>query len=179
MHDHPDKQILEEKNPDRRMRLIIRHYGPKLYSVIRPIVKTHEDANDVMQETLTKIHLNLDKFQGKSRLFTWMYRIAKNESLRFLKKKYATVDDGEFMRELLENLRSDPWFSGDEAAYKLEQALLQLPPRQAEVFRLRYFSEMKYREMSELLGLTEGALKTHYHLAVQKIKEFLEGDFEF
>ncbi len=174
MQDHPDKLILNEKNPDRRIRLIIRYYGPKLYSVIRPIVKTHSDADDVMQETLTKIHLNIHRFKGKSQLFTWMYRIAKNESLRFLRKKYHRVDDEDLQRELLQNLHSDPWFSGDEAAFRLERALLKLPPRQAEVFRLRYFSEMKYREMADLLGLSEGALKTHYHLAVKKIKEYLE-----
>ncbi len=155
------------------MRLIIRYFGERLYAVIRPVVKTHEDADDVMQETLLKIHSHFDQFQGNSRLFTWMYRIAYNESLHFLRKKYRGQHTADFKEELLQNLRADPWFSGDEAAWKLEKILAELPERQAEVFRLKYFSGLKYKEIAGILGISEGALKTHYHLAVKKIKSKL------
>jgi RNA polymerase sigma-70 factor (ECF subfamily) len=171
-----EKRILQTRDPEERMRLIIRFFGPKLYAVIRPLVKTHENTDDVLQETLLKIHQNINRFQGKSRLYTWMYRIAYNESMQFIRKNFKTLqpDNPEIHRLMLEQLKADIWFSGNDAARKLEEALAKLPPRQAEVFRLKYFSELKYRDISEILGISEGALKTHYFLAVKKIKEYLE-----
>ena len=168
-----ERRILAEKDPGRRMSALVRHYGEQLYAVIRPIVKTHADTDDVLQETLLKIHLNWDKFRGQSGLFTWMYRIAVNEALQFLRRKYQSsrVDDPELHRRLLENMRADPWYNGDDILFRLEQILLTLPPRQQEVFRLKYFGGYKFKEMAEMLDLSEGALKTHYHLAVKKIKE--------
>ncbi len=166
---------MAETDPERRMRLIIRHYGERLYAVIRPIVKTHADADDVMQETFIKIHRNWTSFRGDSELFTWMYRIAHNESLQFLRRRYQTsrLDDPELLRRLTENLRADPWFNGDEILIRLEQIVDSLPEKRREVFRLKYFAGMKYEEIARLTGLSVGALKSHYYLAVKEIKKKL------
>ncbi len=170
-----DKLILAEKDPGKRMQLIIRHYGERLYAVIRPIVKTHADADDVMQETLLKIHRNWDRFRGDSRLFTWFYRIARNESLQFLRRKYdfENIDNPDLHASLIESLKADPWFNGDDIILRLEEAIESLPERRKEVFRLKYFGGLKYDEIAELTGLSVGALKAHYHWAVKEIKRRL------
>jgi len=175
-----DRQILSEKDPGKRMQLIIRHYGDRLYSVIRPIVKTHADADDVMQETLIKIHRNWDSFRGDSSLFTWFYRIARNESLQFLRRKYSfeNFDDPQWKDYLMTSLRADPWFNGDDIIMQLEEAIESLPERRKEVFRLKYFGGMKYDEIAELTGLSVGALKAHYHWAVKEIKRKLGIDLK-
>ena len=171
-----DRLIFSESDPDKRMRLIIRHYGKRLYAVIRPIVKTHANADDVMQETLIKIHRNWHRFRGDSQLFTWMYRIARNESLQFLRRQFpdAGPEDPEAHARLTEQLRTDPWFNGDEILLHLEAVVDHLPPRRREVFRLKYFGGLKYEEIARLTGLSVGALKTHYHLAVKEIKRQLQ-----
>ncbi len=172
-----NQEILNCSDPEKQMRLIVKHYAPKLYSVIRPIVHTHENADDVLQETLLKIFKNIKKFRSESKLYTWMYRIAYNESLQFLRKnKNMFLHKDQTHEEWLQStLTSDPWFDGDEAALKLESAIESLPSRRAEVFRLKYFGNLKYGEIAEILGLSVGALKAHYHLAVKDIKNFLTG----
>ncbi len=173
-----ERRILSSSDPEEQMRLIITHYAPRLYAIIRPIVHTHQNADDVLQETLIKIYQNLKHFKGNSRLYTWLYRIAYNESLQFLrknKKNFLHVNDTH--EEYIKNiLQADPWFKGDDAAVLLEKAIENLPPRQAEVFRLKYFSNLKYNEISQMLNLSVGALKAHYHLAVNKIKEYLKNN---
>ena len=154
------------------MEYIVQYYSKDLYWVIRPMVKTHENADDVLQNTFIKIFKNLKNFRYDSRLFSWMYRIAVNESLNFLKKqkKHLTTDGQD---ELISLLKSDPYYDGDEILLQLEKALLKLPPRQQEIFRLKYFSRMKFQEIADLLNISVGSLKASYHLAVKKIKNEL------
>ncbi len=154
------------------MEYIVQYYSKDLYWVIRPMVKTHENADDVLQNTFIKIYKNLKNFRYDSRLFSWMYRIAVNESLNFLKKqkKHLTTDGQD---ELINLLKSDPYYDGDEILLLLEKALLKLPPRQQEIFRLKYFSRMKFQEIADLLSISVGSLKASYHLAVKKIKNEL------
>ncbi len=154
------------------MEYIVQYYSKDLYWVIRPMVKTHENTDDVLQNTFIKIYKNLKNFRYDSRLFSWMYRIAVNESLNFLKKQKKHLNtDGQ--DELINLLKSDPYYDGDEILLQLEKALLKLPPRQQEIFRLKYFSRMKYEDIAELLNISVGSLKATYHLAVKKIKNEL------
>ncbi len=171
-----EKTVLNTRDDELRMQLVVKHFAPKLYAVIRPLVHTHENADDVLQETLIKIHNNITKFRGDSKLFTWMYRIAYNESMQFLRKNKNRFlhTDSSHAEYVCRILKSDPWFDGDQAALLLEKAVETLPPRQAEVFRLKYFSDLKYEEISRILHLSVGALKAHYHLAVSKIKQYIE-----
>jgi len=150
---------------------LVKTYSRDLYWVIRPIVKTHENADDVLQNTFIKVYKNLPNFRYESQLFSWLYRIAVNESLDFLKKNKKQLSN--INEDLLQNLVADPYYEGDEIALKLEQALQKLPPKQQEVFRLKYFNDLKFKEIADLTGTSVGSLKASYHLAVKKIKDFL------
>lgn len=140
------------------------------------MVIDHEDANDLTQEVFVKIWKNLEKFQGNSQLYTWMYRIATNECLSFLKKKrnkyFIPIVD--VNKELSNKLENGPYVSGDEVQLKLQKAILKLPDKQRLVFNMKYFDELKYEEMSQVLGTSVGALKASYHLAVKKIEQELK-----
>lgn len=154
---------------------IVKEYSQQLYWQIRRMVLVHEDANDVLQNTFIKAWSYLDSFRGSAKVSTWLYRIAYNESLSFIKSSKAQnntikIDDSEAF--LIEKLESDPYFSGDSVQIHLQKAILLLPEKQREVFRLRYFDEMPYDEMSELTGTSVGALKSSYHHAVKKIEEY-------
>ncbi len=155
-------------------RLIIQRYSEKLYWGIRRIVISHEDADDVLQDTLIKIYKNLHNFQERSSLFSWMYRIAINEALSFVKKYRNRQFEDPI--EFAENLRADPYFDGDESYEQLLIALKELPEKQALVFQLKYFDNLKYEEISEILGVTIGSLKASYHHAVKKIESKIEAD---
>ncbi len=171
MKDKTDIKIFKELSLEKQIEIIVKQYSKDLYWVIRPIVKTHEDTDDVLQNTLIKIYQNLPKFRFDSKLFSWMYRIAVNESLNHLRKNknlFSTIDE-----TLIENLKADRYYNGDEILVKLEKAILKLPKRQQEIFRLKYFSELKYDEIAELLQVSVGSLKASYHLAVKKIKDEL------
>ena len=169
---HPDLLHFKSLSIDDQLNWIVKHYAQDLYWVIRPIVKTHENADDVLQNTFIKVYQNLPKFRYNSQLFSWLYRIAVNESLSFLRKnKQQFIDDSDSY--LLNLLSQDPYYNGDDIALKLEKALLSLPPKQQEIFRLKYFNDMKFNEIAELTGITVGGLKANYHLAVKKIKKFL------
>ena len=157
---------------------LVLKYQERLYWHIRKIVIEHDDADDVLQNTMIKIWRSLATFRSESGLFTWLYRIATNEALSFLKQKkkktlapWVDVD-----QQMSESLEADPWFNGDEIQLKLQQAILKLPEKQRIVFNMRYFDEVKYEEMSEILGTSVGALKASYHHAVKKIESMLEGD---
>ncbi len=156
-------------------RLLMEQYQERLYWQIRRMVLDHEDANDVLQNCLVKVFRSSHTFEGKSKLYTWLYRIATNEAITFLNKKkqrQATpLDAGE--SPLANRLRADDHFDGDEAQRKLMSAIETLPDKQRQVFNLRYFDEMSYAEMSELLGTSEGALKASFHHAVKKIEGFV------
>ena len=171
--------LLQDKATQRRgFELIVAQYSEQLYWQIRRMVLSHEDANDLLQNTFIKAWTSIDYFRGEARLSTWLYRIALNECLTFLNRQRATtlvsIDDPEATG--LQRLESDVYFSGDRVQMLLQQALLTLPEKQRMVFNLKYFQEMKYEEMSEIFGTSVGALKASYHHAVKKIEKFLNSE---
>lgn len=155
---------------------VMRLYSEPIYHQIRRLVQNHDDANDLLQNTFLKAWQNLEYFRGDARLSTWLYKIAINESLTFLareRKRYAmSMDDQE--SALANMIEADSYFDGDAAAELLRKAVLTLPEKQRIVFNMKYFDEMKYEEISEILGTTVGALKASYHLAVKKIEKYIE-----
>lgn len=164
----------DEASRSRAFEMIVRQYSEPLYWQIRHMVYSHDDANDLLQNTFIKAWLNIDSFQGISKISTWLYRIAINETLTFLNKQKAmqtvTIDDPEI--NLSEQLEGDPYFDGNETETQLQEAIATLPDKQRMVFNLKYFDEMKYEDMSELLNTSVGALKASYHIAVKKIEEY-------
>ncbi len=152
---------------------MVNRYSEKIYWQVRRIVISHDDANDVVQNAFIKAWLNLASFEGKSKLFTWLSRIAINEALDFVRerrKKQGISADEDMI--VASKLMADEYFDGDLTQAQLQEAISKLPDVQRAVFRLRYFDEMKYSEMSKILGTSEGALKASYHHAVKKIEEF-------
>ena len=154
---------------------IIKKYQEKLYWHIRRMVVDHEDANDVLQNMFIKVWKNLDNFREDSQLYTWLYRIATNESLTFLdqQKKRQSVSLSDEENNLSNRLQADKDFDGNKLEWKLQLAIQQLPEKQKAVFNLRYFDEMPYQEMSKVLETSEGALKASYHHAVKKIEDYI------
>lgn len=167
------KLLAEPKTRQKGFAMVVKQYSELLYWKIRRIVLVHDDANDVLQNTFVKAWTNLATFENKSKLSTWLYRIAINEAIDFVRKQKtlqqvsADEDEGVAAR-----LMADDYFDGDETQAQLQQAIAQLPEVQRKVFNLRYFDEMKYSEMSSILGTSEGALKASYHLAVKKITDY-------
>ena len=156
--------------------MMVRQYSEQLYWQVRRIVLTHEDSNDVLQNAFMKAWTSLDTFKGDSKLFTWLSRIAINEALDFTRKQkkhpLQSTDDEEL--GLANQLMADNYFDGDETEAQLQEAIAQLPDVQKTVFMLRYYDEMKYSEISKILGTSEGGLKASYHIAVKKISEFFK-----
>ena len=157
---------------------LVQKYQERMYWHIRKIVIDHDDADDVLQNTMIKVWRSLANFRAESELYTWLYRIATNEALTFLKNKkkrtFASWVDVE--QKMSETLESDPLFDGDEIQLKLQQAILKLPEKQRIVFNMKYFDEVKYEEMSRILDTSVGALKASYHHAVKKIEAMLSED---
>jgi len=151
-------------------------YKQRLYWHIRNMVKNHNDADDILQNVFIKVYKNIAKFKGDSKLYSWMYRIASNESITFLnqKAKKHNISNEELQQQLIENLEADVYFDGNEIQLKLQKAIALLPRKQQQVFNMKYFEELKYREISEILETSEGALKASYHLASKKIEEYLK-----
>lgn len=173
-----DRELVEMLREPRTRRegfaVLVKQYSEKLYWKVRRIVLSHEDANDVLQNVFIKVWSNLQNFQGKSSLSTWLYRIAINESLDFLRKqKLADKVSADEDVSVASRLMNDEYFDGDEVQARLQEAVARLPEVQRMVFNLKYFEEMKYSEMSQILNTSEGALKASYHLAVKKITEYL------
>ena len=155
--------------------MIVDQYSQSLYWKIRSIVLTHEDADDVLQNTFLKAWKSLPTFQGKAKLSTWLYRIAINESLDFLRRqKTAALSSADADLSVANRLLADDYFDGDKSQAVLQEAIATLPDVQRMVFTLRYYDEMKYSEMSEILGTSEGSLKASYHIAVQKITDYVK-----
>lgn len=154
---------------------LVRQYGEQLYWVIRRMVLTHEDANDVLQNTYLKAWNGLSSFHGDSKLSTWLSRIAINESVDFLRKQktHGALSCDEDL-SVANTLMADNYFDGDETQALLQQAIASLPDVQRTVFQLRYFDDMKYSEMSQVLKTSEGSLKASYHIAVKKISDFFK-----
>ncbi|MEM8999260.1 MAG: RNA polymerase sigma factor [Bacteroidota bacterium] len=162
----------------RAFEVLVNTYKERLYWHIRRIVLNHDDADDILQNTFIKVYKNIDGFKGDSKLYSWMYRIATNESLTFLKQqsKKRGISNEELRQDLVENLQSDVYFEGDDIQLKLQEALATLPEKQKLVFNMKYFQEMKYEEISEILETSVGGLKASYHLAVKKIETYLKAD---
>ena len=155
---------------------IVKEYSEQLYWQIRRLVFSHDDANDILQNTFIKAWSNIEYFRGDAKMYTWLYRIALNECLTYVNKQQAnntlSIDDADM--EVVNQLESDPYFDGDETQKVFLRAIHSLPEKQQMVFNLKYFKEMKYEEISEILGTSVGALKASYHHAVKKIETFLE-----
>lgn len=155
--------------------LLLSKYKERVYWHIRRMVIDHDDTDDLVQDTFVKTWKNLNSFRSDSQLFTWIYRIATNEALTFLKKKKKKyfLPIGQYEEVLLSKLKDDNYFEGEDLQLKLQQAILILPEKQRLVFNMKYFEEIKYEEMSEILGTSVGALKASYHIAVKKIEKYL------
>ncbi|NND51263.1 MAG: RNA polymerase sigma factor [Flavobacteriaceae bacterium] len=153
-------------------------YKERLYWHIRKIVYSHDDADDVLQNTFIKVYKNIAKFKGESKLYSWMYRIATNESITHLNQnaKRMQISSEEVQTQAVNNLQSDVYFEGDAIQLKLQQAIATLPQKQQIVFNMKYFDDLKYKDMSQILETSEGALKASYHLAVKKIETYLTRD---
>ncbi len=166
-------QLSDSQNAGKAFEAVVHRYSEPLYWKIRHIVLTHEDANDILQNVFIKAWSNLGEFQNKSKLSTWLYRIAINESLDFIRKQKTHHDlSADEDLSLANRLMADDYFDGDHTQALLQEAIAQLPDVQRTVFTLRYYDEMKYSEMSRILNTSEGALKASYHIAVKKITEY-------
>jgi RNA polymerase sigma factor (sigma-70 family) len=165
----------DEKTRNAALGHLINKYQQRLYWHIRKIVIDHEDSDDVLQNTFIKVWKGLENFKAESQLYTWLYRIATNEALNLLrqKKKNNTTSIHPIEYELSKNLESDEYFTGDEIQLKLQQAILTLPEKQRLVFNMRYYDEVPYEQMSQILETSVGALKASYHIAAKKIEEIL------
>ena len=154
---------------------LVADYKKRLYWHIRKIVIDHEDADDVLQNTFIKVFENVNNFRGNSNIYTWMYKIATNESLNFLGKKsrHLGISNEEWLKKKTANLESDVYFDGDAMQLKFQKAIANLPEKQRLVFNMRYFEEMKYDKMSEIMETSVGGLKASYHHAVKKIKDMV------
>jgi len=168
-------KLINSKTQEEAFRELIKLYKERLYWHIRKIVISHEDADDVLQNTFIKVFKNIENFKEESKLYSWMYRIATNESITFLnqKAKLKNVDYSTLQQGVIDNLESDVYFDGDEIQLKLQKALATLPQKQLIVFNMRYFDEVKYEDMAEILETSVGALKASYHHARKKIETFL------
>ena len=155
--------------------LLVKTYQKQVYWHVRRMVIDHDDTNDITQDIFIKIWNGLEHFRGKSQLYTWIYRIASNEALSFLKKrsKIYLLPLVDVESKLAESLQDDNYFTGDEIQQKLQQAILKLPRKQRLVFNMKYYDGIKYEEMSQILKTSVGALKASYHHAVKKIERFM------
>ena len=173
----PDEDILiqqlrDEKTRSNAFSSLVKTYSETLYWHIRRMVLTHDDANDILQNTFIKAWMGIDGFLGNARILTWLYRIAPNETLTFINKNSnAIFEDIDTATTAVE---ADEWFDGDDLQARLQAAIQTLPPKQRMVFNMKYYEEMKYEEMSTILGTSVGALKASYHIAVKKISEYFD-----
>lgn len=172
------QELLNPKTQNVAFQKLLHDYQRPLYNQIRNIVLNHDDADDVLQNTFVKVFQHLKDFKGDSKLFSWMYRIATNEAITFINqkaKKNRTTSEA-LQTKIVDNLKADDHFDGSEIHIKLQKAIVLLPEKQQLVFKMRYYEEIKYEDMSEILGTSVGALKASYHHAVKKIEEFMKAD---
>ena len=168
-------ELLNPKTQNVGFQKLLSLYKKPLYNHIRNIVLNHNDADDVLQNTFIKVYQNLGNFKRESKLFSWIYRIATNESITFINnraKRNGQTSEA-FQQKQIDNLQADVYFEGDEIQLKLQKAIHQLPEKQQLVFKMKYFEELKYEEISKILGTSVGALKASYFHAVKKIEEFV------
>ena len=169
------KRLLNPKTQNQAFQRLISDYQRPLYNHVRNIVLNHDDTDDVLQNTFIKIFRHLKNFNGDSKIFSWMYRIATNEALTFLKQKskLSGISSETLQNKTLDNLESDVFFDGNEIQLKLQKAVALLPEKQQLIFKMKYFEELKYEEISEILGTSVGGLKASYHIAVKKIETYV------
>jgi len=172
------EELLNPKTQNKAFQTLLQHYQKPLYHHIRSIVLNHDDADDVLQNTFVKIFRYLKSFKGDSKLFSWMYRIATNEAISFLNqkaKKHNSTSEA-IQAKIIDNLEADVYFDGNEIQIKLQKAIVLLPEKQQLVFKMKYFEELKYEEISNILGTSVGGLKASYHHAVKKIEEYMNAN---
>ena len=174
-----DQKILDHilnKDWEQAFKLLVKDYHQRVYWQIRRMLLIHEDADDIAQNVFIKIYQNLNSFKNESKLSTWIFRITYNETINFIHKnaKEQNVSFEDYSMNIADDLSTDEYYTGDEIELKLQKAIASLPEKQRVVFMMKYYDEMKYSEMSQLLGTSEGALKASYHLAVKKIAEFFK-----
>ncbi|TBX66640.1 sigma-70 family RNA polymerase sigma factor [Flavobacterium silvisoli] len=172
------KDLLNPKTQNQAFQKLLHDYQRPLYYHIRSIVLNHDDADDVLQNTFVKVFQYLKDFKGDSKLFSWMYRIATNESITFINqkaKRNGTTSEA-LQSKIVDNLKADVFFDGNEIQLKLQKAIALLPEKQQLVFKMRYYQEIKYEDMSEILGTSVGALKASYHHAAKKIEDYMKNN---
>ena len=168
-------RLKDPKSKEAAFRELLNLYKERLYWHIRKIVISHDDADDVLQNTFIKVYRSIDKFKGDSKLYSWLYRIATNESITLINKnaKRLQISNEEHQTNAINNLTADVYFEGDEIQLKLQKAIATLPQKQQLVFNMKYFDDLKYREIADILETSEGSLKASYHIAVKKIETYL------
>lgn len=169
------QELLDPKTQNEAFQKLLQDYQKPLYYHIRNIVLNHDDTDDVLQNTFIKVFQNLKNFKGDSKLFSWMYRIATNEALTFIKQKAQKnkISTEELQNKTIDNLKADIYFNGEEIQIKLQKAIALLPNKQQLVFKMKYFEELKYEEIATILETSVGALKASYHHAVKKIETYI------
>ena len=174
-----DKEILDLYNSGQRelaFKELVNSYSERLYWHVRRLLCSHEDTDDLLQDIFVKIWSSLSTFRGESQLYTWLYRIATNESLNFLQKQKirAALQFESMTSKIEERIDEDTLLDGDQLQRDLMKAIQQLPSKQRTVFIMRWFDDLSYEDISEILGTSVGALKASYHFASEKIKAELE-----
>lgn len=171
-------RLQDSATKETAFRELLSLHKERLYWHIRKIVINHDDSDDVLQNTFIKVFRSIDKFKGDSKLYSWMYRIATNESITHINKnaKRLKISNEEVQNNAINNLKADVYFEGDKIQIKLQKAIATLPQKQQLVFNMRYFDDMKYKDIAEVLETSEGALKASYHIAAKKIETFLTSD---
>ena len=172
------QQLKSDKSKEQAFKELVTLYKERLYWHIRHIVKSHDDADDVLQNTFIKVFKSINNFKGDSKIYSWMYRIATNEAITHINKnaKRLQINNEETQQHAINSLTADVYFEGDAIQLKLQQAIARLPQKQQLVFNMKYFQDIKYKDMSEILETSEGALKASYHIAVKKIEGYLTSD---
>ena len=170
------EQLQDVQTKEQAFRVLITEYKERLYWHIRKIVVSHDDADDVLQNTFIKVFRGIDNFKQDSKLYSWMYRIATNESITFINKRARerNTDISEIQNERIASLSSDEWYTGDEIQLILQKAIATLPQKQQLVFNMKYFDNMKYDEISAILETSVGGLKASYFHAVKKIENYIK-----
>ncbi len=182
MGNQSDEEIIQalvsRRQRDSGFRMLLSKYNERLYWHVRKIVGIHEDADDVIQNMWVKVYKNVDKFKGDSGLYTWLYRIATNESLSLIRKrkKHAGSDEA-YLEDWCDHMKADPYFDGEEAALTLERIVMSLPDKQKQVFLYKYYENLSYDEISKIMGTSVGGLKAQFHHAKNKIQLALEKEY--
>jgi RNA polymerase sigma factor, sigma-70 family len=176
--DSNDNEILNlfrSGEREQAFNILMRTYRERLYWHVRRMVCDHDDTDDILQNVFIKVWAALPDFRGDCSIFTWLYRITTNETISFLKKKnlHALLSLSDYSSQMAFRIQDDPYFTGDKMQMLLQKAIATLPPKQRNVFVMRYFEEMKYEEIAQVTGITEGALKASYHHAYEKVTKYL------